>query len=75
MKNKIENYKIFNKEQRKTIKNQKKMDQIEVIIIIGKKNHKLDLKYKIESQKKLWQKDRKRERLKVERLNKKTLYI
>ena len=75
MKNKIENYKIFNKEQRKTIKNQKKMDQIEVIIIIGKKNHKLDLKYKIESQKKLWQKDRKKERLKVERLNKKTLYI
>jgi hypothetical protein len=51
------------------------MDQIEVIIIIGKKNHKLDLKYKIESQKKLWQKDRKKERLKVERLNKKTLYI
>jgi len=75
LKNKIENYKIFNKEQRKTIKNQKKMDQIEVIIIIGKKNHKLDLKYKIESQKKLWQKDRKKERLKVERLNKKTLYI
>jgi hypothetical protein len=37
LKNKIENYKIFNKEQRKTIKNQKKMDQIEVIIIIGKK--------------------------------------
>jgi hypothetical protein len=53
LKNKIENYKNFNKKQRKTIKNQKKMDQIEVIIIIGKKNHKLDLKYKIESQKKL----------------------
>ena len=62
MKNKIENYKNFNKKQRKTIKNQKKMDQIEVIIIIGKKNHKLDLKNKIESQKKLWQKDKEKKR-------------
>jgi hypothetical protein len=39
------------KEQIKQIKNQKKNDQTEIIIIIIEKNHKIDLKDKIENYK------------------------
>jgi hypothetical protein len=49
LKNKIKNYKNFDKKLRKTIKNQNKMDKIEITIIIEKKNLKLDLKDKIAS--------------------------
>jgi len=44
---KIKNLKTLTKKPRKIIRNQKKMDQIKIIIIIEKnKNHKLDLKDK-----------------------------
>jgi hypothetical protein len=49
LKNKIKNYKNFDKKLRKTIKNQNKMDKIEITIIIEKKNLKLDLRDKIAS--------------------------
>jgi hypothetical protein len=50
---KLKTIKILTKKPWKTIRNQKKIDQIEIIIIFIEKtkNHKLDLKDKIESSK------------------------
>jgi len=63
----LKNIKTLTKEPRKTTRNQKKRDQIE---IIEKKNHKLDLKNKIESNKNFWQKDKeKKKKFKVEGRN------
>jgi hypothetical protein len=71
----IENYKNnLTKYSRKTIRNQKKRNQIEIIIIIGKKNHKLDLKDKTKSYKFFDKKTENKLKLKVERPNQKTLY-
>jgi len=50
LKDKIENHKKnWQKSQGKKPRNQKKTNWIEIFIIIEKKNHKIDLKDKIES--------------------------
>ena len=62
------------KEQIKQIKNRKKYDQTEINIIIIEKNHKIDLKDKIENYKN-FKKRAKEKKSKVEGPNQKTLYI
>jgi len=62
LKDKIKDYKFFNKKQIKTIKNQKKRNQIEIIIIIEKtKIINLIWSIKLKEKKNIWQKNRKKE--------------
>ena len=71
----MKNIKTLTKEPRKTIRNQKKRDQIE-IIEKTKKNHKLDLKDKIESNKNFDKRTKKKKKkFKVEGRNQNILYI
>jgi hypothetical protein len=62
----LKNIKTLTKEPRKTTRNQKKRDQIE-IIEKTKKNHKLDLKDKIESNKNFDKKTKKKKKIQSRR--------
>jgi hypothetical protein len=53
------------KELRKTIRNKKKRGQFQIIIILIEKNHKLDLKDKIESNKNIDKKEKGKRKKKI----------
>jgi len=75
---KLKGIDFLSKEPRKIIKNQKKMDQIEIITILIQKikNHKLDLKDKTENNKNFNKNTKeKNKKLKAEGLYQNILYI